>query len=78
MAPAIYPVADQSASIVRNNMARMKLCPVAGPLLGRTAQVNRVVRILENRRARGLERPLVRWASDCGYRRCKKYRVAAY
>jgi hypothetical protein len=59
MAPAIYPVTDQSASIVRNNMARIKLFTVAGPLLGHTAQANRVIRLLENRRAWGLERPLV-------------------
>lgn len=59
MAPAIYPVTDQSASIVRNNMARIKLFTVAGPLLGHTAQANRVVRLLENRRAWGIERPLV-------------------
>lgn len=59
MASATCPVADQSSSIVRQNMARIKLFTVAGPLLCHTAQANRVVRLLENRRSWGLERPLV-------------------
>src|SRR5688500_14390117 len=59
MTAATYPIADQSASVVRQNMARIKLLTVAGPLLCHTAQTNRVVRLLENRRAWGIERPLV-------------------
>jgi hypothetical protein len=56
---ATCPVADQSSSIVRKNMARIKLLTVAGPLLCHAAQANRVVRLLENCRAWGLDRPLV-------------------
>ena len=59
MVPATYPIADQSSSIVRKNMARIKLFTVAGPLLCHAAQVNRVVQILENRYSWGIERPLV-------------------
>lgn len=59
MTAATYPIADQSASVVRQNMARIKLLTVAGPLLCHTAQTNRVVRLLENRRTWGIERPLI-------------------
>jgi hypothetical protein len=59
MTAATYPIADQSASVVRHNMVRIKLLTVAGPLLCHTAQRNRVVRLLENRRAWGIEPPLV-------------------
>lgn len=59
MALATYPVADQSASIVRKNMARIKLLTVAGPLLCHTTQAHRVVRPLEHRRSWGIECLLV-------------------
>ena len=52
-------VADQSASIIRQNMAKIKLLTVAGPLLCNPAQEQRIVRLLENRRSWGIERPLV-------------------
>jgi hypothetical protein len=38
---------------------KIKLLTVAGPLLCHAAQANRVVRLLENRRSWGIERPLV-------------------
>jgi hypothetical protein len=59
MASAIRPIADQSAFVIRKNMAKIKLLTVAGPLLCHAAQANRVVQLLENRRSWGIERPLV-------------------
>jgi hypothetical protein len=59
MASAICPIVDQSAFVVRTNMARIKLITVAGPLLISAPQANRVVRLLENRRSWGIEPPLV-------------------
>lgn len=59
MATATCPIADQSASVIRKNMARINLLTVAGPLLCHAAQANRVVRLLENRRSWGIEQPLV-------------------
>jgi len=59
MTSEAYPIADQSASVIRNNMVRIKLLTVAGPLLCHQAQSNRVVRFLENRRSWGIESPLV-------------------
>jgi hypothetical protein len=40
-------------------MAKIKLLTVAGPLLCHPAQTNRVVRLLEDRQAWSIERPLV-------------------
>src|SRR5438552_13072489 len=59
MALATCLVADQSASIIRQNMAKIKLLTVAGPLLCHPAQAHRVVQLLENRLSWGIERPLV-------------------
>ena len=59
MASATCPIVDRSTSVIRQNMARIKLFTVAGPLLCHAAQANRVVRLLENRRSWGIERPLV-------------------
>ena len=59
MVPVTYPIADQSASIVRQNMARIKLFTVAGPLLCHPAQAHRIVQLLKNRQSWGLEQPLV-------------------
>ena len=59
MSATTYPLVDQSASVVRANMARLKLLTVAGPLLCHTDQADRIVRLLENRRSWGIERPLV-------------------
>jgi hypothetical protein len=59
MASVTCSIADQSVSVIRNNMARIKLLTVAGPLLYHGAQANRVVRLLENRQSWGIERPLV-------------------
>ena len=47
MVSATYPLADPSASIVRQNMARTKLYTVAGPLLCHPAQVERIIRAPE-------------------------------
>jgi hypothetical protein len=63
MASAICSIADQSASVIRKNMAKIKLLTVAGPLFCHAAQANRVVRLLENRRSWGIERPLVMLAA---------------
>jgi DNA repair photolyase len=54
-----YPMADRSASVIRKNMSRIKLLTLAGPLLCHAAQTNRAIRLLENRRSWGIERPLV-------------------
>ena len=59
MASVICPITDQSAFVVRKNMAKIKLLTVAGPLLPSAPQANRVVRLLENRRSWGIEPPLV-------------------
>ena len=48
MVLATWPVVDQSASIIRQNMAKLKLLTVAGPLLCHTAQTHRILRLLEN------------------------------
>jgi hypothetical protein len=63
MASAICPIADQSAVVIRKNMAKIKLLTVAGPLLCHAIQANRVVRLLENRRSWGIEQPLVMLAA---------------
>src|SRR5438093_10797154 len=63
MALATCLVADQSASIIHQNMAKIKLLTVAGPLLCHPAQAHRVVQLLENRLSRGIERPLVMLAA---------------
>ena len=49
MALTTCMIADQSASIIRQNMAKIKLFTVAGPLLCHPAQAHRVVQLLENR-----------------------------
>src|SRR5688500_13110268 len=59
MASATCAIVDRSASVVRKNMAKIKLLTVAGPLLCHAAQADRVVRLLKNRRSWGIERPLV-------------------
>ena len=59
MVLATCPVVDQSASIIRQNMAKIKLLTVAGPLLCHPEQTQRVVRLLANRHSWGVERPLV-------------------
>jgi hypothetical protein len=66
MASVTCPIADQSVSVIRNNMARIKLLTVAGPLLYHGSQAHRVVRLLENRRSWGIERPLVMLAVPVG------------
>jgi hypothetical protein len=40
-------------------MAKIKLLTVAGPLLCHAAQAHRVIRLLDNRRSWGIERPLL-------------------
>ncbi len=59
MVLATCPVVDQSASIIRQNMAKIKLLTVAGPLLCHPEQTHRIVRLLANRHSWGIERPLV-------------------
>ena len=59
MVLATCPGVDQSASIIRQNMAKIKLLTVAGPLLCHPKQTHRIVRLLANRRSWGIERPLV-------------------
>jgi hypothetical protein len=59
MEGAVYPMMDRSVSVIRNNMARIKMFTVAGPLLCNAAQENRVVQLLKNRQAWSIERPLV-------------------
>ena len=59
MVLATCPVVDQSASIIRQNMAKIKLLTVAGPLLCHPEQTHRIVRLLPNRHSWGIERPLV-------------------
>jgi hypothetical protein len=59
MASVTRPIADQSAFVIRHNMARIKLLTVAGPLLSHAAQAKRIVRLLKNRGSWGIERPLV-------------------
>ena len=51
-------VADRSASIIRQNMAKIKLFTVAGPLLCHPAQAHRIIRLLENRRSWGIKIPV--------------------
>jgi hypothetical protein len=43
MEEAVYPMMDRSVSVIRNNMARIKMFTVAGPLLCNADQENRVV-----------------------------------
>ena len=59
MALATCLVADQSASVICQNMAKIKLLIVAGPLLCHPAQAHRVVQLLENRFSWSIERPSV-------------------
>jgi hypothetical protein len=56
---ATCPAVDQSASIIRQNMAKIKLLTVAGPLLCHPEQTHRIVRLPANRHSWGIERPLV-------------------
>ena len=59
MALTTCMIADQSASIIRQNMAKIKLFTVASSLLCHPARAHRVVQLLENRRSWGIERPVV-------------------
>src|SRR5689334_7123521 len=50
---------DCSTEVVRQNLGRIKLISVAGPLLCDDRQRSRVLRLLENRRNWGIPNPLI-------------------
>ena len=51
--------ADQTRKVVRDNLDRIRLITVAGPLLCNESQASRVLRVLQNRKRWGIEPPLV-------------------
>lgn len=61
--PASQSVQDETARVVRENLARIRLISVAGPLLINPNACARVRRLLDNRRAWGLAPPLVMLAA---------------
>ena len=50
---------DQTREIVRENLNRIRLITVAGPLLCNEPQASRVLRVLRTRKQWGIDRPLV-------------------
>jgi hypothetical protein len=59
MEGAVYPMMERSVSVICDNMARIKMFTVAGPLLCNAAQEDRIVQLLKNRQAWRIEPPLV-------------------
>lgn len=58
--------ADKTRAIVRDNLARIRLIAVAGPLLCHENQASRVLRLLQTRKAWGIDPPLVMLAVHDG------------
>ena len=50
---------DQTREIVRENLNRIRLITVAGPLLCNKSQASRVLRVLQTRKQWGIDPPLV-------------------
>ena len=50
---------DQTRKIVRENLNRIRLITVAGPLLCNESQASRVLRVLQTRKQWGIDLPLV-------------------
>ncbi|MBI3465949.1 MAG: hypothetical protein HY000_23275 [Planctomycetes bacterium] len=59
METVVVTTRDRTREIVRGNLARIKLLSVAGPILCDERQTERVLRLLRNRRAWGIEPPLL-------------------